>query len=89
MTNLQNYLKHNGSSVSLLARRVGCSASTISRALSGKRNPSFDLALAVEDATRGQLAAEDFMIVCMKARRSFLLQGLCKPLLHHEGEVSQ
>lgn len=89
MTNLHDYLKQNDSSVSLLARRVGCSASTISRALSGKRNPNFDLALAVEDATHGQLVAEDFMVICMKARRAFLLQDFYKFPLHRNGEVSE
>lgn len=89
MSNLQDYLKQNDSSISLLAHRVGCSASTISRALSGKRKPSFDLAMAVEDVTGGQITAETFMNICMKARRSFLLQDLSKPPMAHGGEVSQ
>lgn len=89
MGNLQDYLKQNDSSVSSLARRVGCSASTISRAISGKRNPSFDLAMAVEDATNGQLTAEIFMAICMKSRRLFLATDLYKSPLVRDGEDDQ
>ncbi|MFK4824817.1 transcriptional regulator [Paenochrobactrum sp. BZR 588] len=72
MLALQDYLEQTNSSIAALARSIGCAPSTITRALNGKRAPSFDLALSVEVATSGSCSAEGFMLSCMKARRNFL-----------------
>lgn len=75
MLALQDYLKQTKSTIAALARSIGCAPSTITRALNGKRAPSFDLALSVEEATSGLCPAEEFMLSCMQARRNFLAEN--------------
>lgn len=62
------YLEEAGEKLSTLAFRIGRAPSTLTRALSGERNPSVDLALDVERGTNGKVSAGDFLALCLDAR---------------------
>jgi DNA-binding transcriptional regulator YdaS (Cro superfamily) len=69
MNALTRYLDAKNETVSALAARMGCAPSSLTRPLSGKRNVSMDLALAVERATGGEVTAQDFLAICLDAKR--------------------
>lgn len=70
MNALTRYLESKDETVSSLAVRMGCAPSTLTRPLNGKRNVSMDLALAVERATGGEVTAQDFLAICIDAKRN-------------------
>lgn len=70
MTKLHLYLEARNESLSAFARRIGRSASTLTRALYGQRAPSFSLALDVERGTEAAVSADDFLSACMTAHRA-------------------
>ena len=61
------YLNEIGESLSTLALRINRSPSTLTRALSGQRNPSLRLARDVERGTGGRVTASEFMEICIRA----------------------
>ena len=65
MNVLQTYLESTNESLSAFAARIGRSPSTLSRALSGARNPSFGLARDVERGTGGCVSAKQFLAICL------------------------
>jgi antitoxin HigA-1 len=65
---LLSYLEDTGENLSVLATRIGRSPSTLTRALSGERNPSVDLARDVEKGTNGRVSAGQFLAICLEAR---------------------
>jgi hypothetical protein len=71
MTEPQNilsaYLEDTGENLSVLATRIGRAPSTLTRALSGERNPSVDLARDVEKGTGGRVSAGQFLAICLDA----------------------
>ncbi len=69
MNALERYLRSSGETVTQLARRIGRSPSTLSRPLNGERNVSMDIAVEVEAATGGAVTAEQFMAICIEAKR--------------------
>lgn len=69
MDALSNYLDDEGEKLSGFANRIGRSPSTLSRVLSGQRDPSFDLARDVERGTGGKVSALKFLEICLSARR--------------------
>lgn len=69
MNALERYFRDTGSSASKLAELVGCSPSSITRPLNGERNASMDLALGVERATAGAVTADEFLAICLAAKR--------------------
>lgn len=64
---MDRYLRESGENLSTLAVRIDRSPSTLTRALSGERNPSARLALDVERGTGGRVAAAEFMSICLSA----------------------
>lgn len=66
-TVMDRYLREAGEKISGLAARMNRSPSTLTRALSGTRNPSLDLARDVEKATAGKVPATEFIAICMAA----------------------
>lgn len=72
MTKLHLYLDARNESLSAFARRIGRSASTLTRALYGQRAPSFSLALDVERGTEAAVSADDFLSACMTAHRALV-----------------
>lgn len=70
MNALDAYFAETGENAHRLAARIGCSASTITRPLRGERNPSVKLAELVEAHTQGRVSAQQFIAICMEAKRS-------------------
>lgn len=56
-----------GKKPSHLARRVGCSPSTITRIIRGERRPSVSFAEKVEQKTGGEIKALDFLAACVRS----------------------
>lgn len=65
MDPLTSYLQRRGERVSAFAIRIGRAPSTLSRVLSGARNPSIDLARDVERGTGGHVSAAAFLAACI------------------------
>ena len=61
------YLQEADLKLSGLARKMGRSPSTLTRALRGERDPTLTLARAVETATEGKVSAAQFINVCLSA----------------------
>jgi transcriptional regulator with XRE-family HTH domain len=61
------YLTESGESLSTLASRIKRAPSTLTRALSGQRNPSLRLAKDIEQGTGGRVTAGEFIQICLKA----------------------
>lgn len=70
MTNMDAYFAQSGDKPSALAARIGRATSTITRALKGERNVTYELALAVEAGTGGAVTADAFMADCLNAWRA-------------------
>lgn len=70
MNALESYFAETGESTLTLARRMGRAPTTITRPLHGQRNASMDVALGVEAATGGRVTAEQFMEICLAAKRN-------------------
>jgi hypothetical protein len=70
MDALSNYLIESGERLSAFAVRIGRSPSTLSRALSGQRDPSVDLARDVEQGTGGRVTKLQFLELCLSAQES-------------------
>ena len=68
MDALSDYLSGNDETLSAFAVRIGRAPSTLTRALSGKRDPSFDLARDVERGTSGRVSKLQFIEACLAAR---------------------
>lgn len=68
MDALSNYLNETGERLSAFAVRIGRSPSTLSRALSGQRDPSVDLARDVENGTGGRVTKLQFLALCLSAQ---------------------
>jgi DNA-binding transcriptional regulator YdaS (Cro superfamily) len=58
---LKNYLKKNGIKTIELAKVIGCQQSHVSLIANGKRKPSPELALAIEQATNGQVTRMELL----------------------------
>jgi len=71
MNALEQYFAETDENISKLAERIGCAPSSITRPLKGERNVSMSLALQVEKATGRKVTAEQFMAICLSARRNF------------------
>lgn len=69
MNALTSYFAETGDNIAKLAERIGRSPSTITRPLKGERNVSMNVALQVERATGGAVTADQFVAICLKARR--------------------
>lgn len=63
---LPAYLKKQGESASDFAKRINMTRSTVSRLLDGSRQPSLDLALAIQSATAGKVTPVDFFRAKLK-----------------------
>lgn len=63
MSKLREYRAAHGLTQSDLAERVGVKKATISRIENGERTPSMSLVSRICSATKGELTANDFMIV--------------------------
>jgi hypothetical protein len=70
MNTLQRYLDAKHEPISAFAVRIGRSPSTLTRVLSGARNPSVHLALDVERGTEGVVSAADFLAICLKTKET-------------------
>lgn len=70
MDALSKYLDDENEKLSAFATRIGRAPSTLSRALSGQRDPSFDLARDVEAGTAGAVSALQFLEICLAAQPS-------------------
>jgi len=68
MDALSTYLSETGERLSAFAVRIGRSPSTLSRALSGQRDPSIDLARDVEKGTAGRVTKLQFLELCLSAQ---------------------
>lgn len=68
MDALSSYLVENGEKLSGFAIRIGRSPSTFSRVLSGRRDPSIDLARDVERGTSGRVTKLQFLEICLHAQ---------------------
>lgn len=68
MDALSTYISQSGEKLSAFAVRIGRSPSTLSRALSGQRDPSFDLARDVERGTNGRVSRLQFLEICLAAQ---------------------
>lgn len=70
MDALSTFLGETGEKLSTFAVRIGRSPSTLSRAISGRRDPSIDLARDVEKGTDGRVSTIQFIEICLKAQRA-------------------
>lgn len=70
MNALELYFEETGENLNRLAGRMGCASSTLTRPLKGERNASMDLALQVEEATGRKVSAEQFIAICLAAKRA-------------------
>lgn len=70
MNALNSYFAETGENIAKLAETIGRSPSTITRPLKGERNASMNVALAIEKATGGRVTADQFMAICLEAKRS-------------------
>ena len=70
MNALKRYFEETGENTLRLAERMGVAPSTITRPLRGERNVRLDTALQVEIATDGRVTAEDFLSICVAAKRA-------------------
>ncbi|WP_222395639.1 helix-turn-helix domain-containing protein [Rhizobium leguminosarum] len=68
MDALSSYLDERNERLSTFAVRIGRSPSTLSRALSGQRDPSVDLARDVEKGTQGSVTTLQFLEICLAAQ---------------------
>jgi transcriptional regulator with XRE-family HTH domain len=68
MDALSKYLEDGNEKLSAFATRIGRAPSTLSRVLSGQRDPSFDLARDVEAGTDGAVSALQFLEICLAAK---------------------
>lgn len=68
MDALSSYIGESGEKLSTFAVRIGRSPSTLSRVLSGQRDPSFDLARDVERGTGGKVSRLQFLEICLAAQ---------------------
>lgn len=68
MDALSNYFAETGENVSTFAVRIGRAPSTLSRVLSGQRDPSIDLARDVERGTGGLVSKLQFLEICLAAQ---------------------
>jgi len=66
MDALTRYLDDRSESLSAFALRIGRSPSTLTRALSGDRDPSVGLARDVERGTDGAISASQFLAICIE-----------------------
>jgi hypothetical protein len=69
MDALSTYLDEREEKLSAFAVRIGRSPSTLTRALSGQRDPSMDLARDVEKGTGGRVSKLQFLEICLTAQR--------------------
>ena len=58
---LRQYLKQQGISYKVFAYKMGVEPTTVYRWLSGHRTPSLHTAIAIEDATNGQVTCRDWI----------------------------
>lgn len=67
MNAIERYFENNkDDSPAALAKRIGRSASTITRAIKGERNASMNLARDIERGTDGKLTASEFLNACLQ-----------------------
>lgn len=83
MDALSNYLNETGERLSAFAVRIGRSPSTLSRALSGQRDPSVDLARDVENGTGGRVTKLQFLELCLSAQDPV---GVSRPVMQEVAE---
>lgn len=69
MNALDKHIAETGTTLAQIAKRMKRSGTSLTRPLQGKRSPSFDLALELERATDGAVSAEEFLEICLAARR--------------------
>jgi transcriptional regulator with XRE-family HTH domain len=70
MNTLRRYLEENDESLSAFAVRIGKAPSTLTRVLSGERNPSIGLAREIEKGTAGKVTAAEFMAICLQTQEA-------------------
>jgi transcriptional regulator with XRE-family HTH domain len=58
---LNEWLAREGMLQRAFAEKVGANPSTISLILSGMRNPSLDLAVRIEEATKGRVKVREWI----------------------------
>lgn len=58
---LQEWLDHNGRSVTWLSQQTGLSISYLSRLIAGERSLSMTTAAKIAEATNGEVTADDWM----------------------------
>jgi DNA-binding XRE family transcriptional regulator len=63
MSKLREYRTAHGLTQTEMAEAVGVKKATISRIENGERTPSMSLVSRICEATRGELTANDFMVV--------------------------
>ncbi|WP_411033815.1 hypothetical protein [Shinella sp. BYT-45] len=68
MDALSMYFAESGEKLSTFAVRIGRAPSTLSRVLSGQRDPSVDLARDVERGTNGKVSKLQFLEICLAAQ---------------------
>jgi hypothetical protein len=69
MNALEKHIAETGTTLAQIAKRMQRSGTALTRPLHGQRFPSFDLALELERATDGAVTAEEFLEICLAARR--------------------
>lgn len=77
MDALSLFLNATGERLSAFAVRIGRSPSTLSRVLSGQRDPSVDLARDVEAGTGGRVTKLQFLEICLRAQEA---AGVTRPV---------
>jgi len=75
MDALSTYLEEQEEKLSTFAVRIGRSPSTLSRVLSGQRDPSMDLARDVEKGTDGRVSKLQFLDLFECPEQSALQNG--------------
>lgn len=68
------YLQKHGISMRALADKVGVVHTRLTKPLNGHAPVIVDLAFAVEEATEGEISADDFVLDIIQARRTILAQ---------------
>ena len=75
MNAMQVYFAETGENATKLAERIRCSPSSITRPMAGEKNASMDLALEIERGTGGKVTAEQFLAICLSAKRAKSNEG--------------
>lgn len=67
---LKLYLIKNRLTTKVFSQMLGIASNTLSLICTGKRMPSYDVAMRIEELTQGEVTADDVMRHCYECKRN-------------------